>query len=119
MRDVQRMLRADGRWTGGRVPFGKRAVCRCHELATRPDTRNCQGWELRLHESNAALLRDAARRVVQGRRPVSSAGRYWCPGEESDPCEVQPLLANKMRINPLIFPAGTGALNLPDARQDD
>ena len=67
MKSVQRDLHAAGRWTGGRVPFGKRAICLCHGLEICPDLKNCQGWELDTHEANARLLRDVAPKVIAGK----------------------------------------------------
>ena len=67
MKSVQRDLHAAGRWTGGRVPFGKRAICLCHGREICPDLKNCQGWELDTHEANAGLLRDVAPKVIAGK----------------------------------------------------
>jgi DNA invertase Pin-like site-specific DNA recombinase len=67
MRDVQRDLHADGRWTGGRPPYGKRAVCRCHELETCPDLKDCTGWELRIHDAHQQILTLVAKNVTAGR----------------------------------------------------
>jgi hypothetical protein len=67
MRDVHRELQAAGRWTGGRVPYGKRAVCRCHKQETCPDLKNCTGWELRIHQGHQEILARVAERVKDGR----------------------------------------------------
>jgi DNA invertase Pin-like site-specific DNA recombinase len=67
MRDVQRDLHAGGRWTGGRPPYGMRAICRCHSLGTCPDLKQCTGWELCLHEARQQTLAAAAESVKAGR----------------------------------------------------
>ena len=62
-------LAKEGRWRGGRVPYGFHPVCICHDkpqcLAIYPDKP--KGWKLTPDERGTApVAREAARRVIAG-----------------------------------------------------
>lgn len=91
VRDSQERLRREGRWIGGRVPYGFRAICVCHELARCPNGKDdAKGWKLTPDEKGTAItVREAARRVIAGespnavtadfnrRRVLSADGKLW------------------------------------------
>jgi DNA invertase Pin-like site-specific DNA recombinase len=91
VRSSQEKLAKEGRWAGGRLPYGFRSICVCHELARCPKGKDdCDGWKLIPDEKGTAItVREAARRVIAGesvnavtadfnRRGVLSAeGKLW------------------------------------------
>jgi site-specific DNA recombinase len=91
VRSSQERLTREGRWIGGRLPYGFRAICVCHELGRCPNGKDdAEGWKLIPDEKGTAIpLREAARRVIAGesvnavtadynRRGVLSAdGKLW------------------------------------------
>ena len=93
VRSSQERLAREGRWPGGRLPYGFRAICVCHELARCPNGKDdADGWKLIPDEKGAAItVREAARRVIAGesvnavtvdfnrRRVLSQDGKLWQP----------------------------------------
>ena len=91
VRSSQEKLAREGRWAGGRVPYGFLAICVCHELAKCPKGKDdCDGWKLTPDEKGTAVTaREAARRVIAGesvnavtadfnrRRVLSADGKLW------------------------------------------
>jgi site-specific DNA recombinase len=91
VRSSQERLAREGRWPGGRLPYGFRAICVCHELARCPNGRGyAEGWKLIPDEKGTAIpLWEAARRVIAGesvnavtadfnrRRVLSADGKLW------------------------------------------
>jgi site-specific DNA recombinase len=91
VRSAQDRLRKEGRWPGGRLPYGFRSICVCHELARCPNGKDeADGWKLVPDEKGTAItVRESARRVIAGesvnavtadynRRGVLSAeGKLW------------------------------------------
>jgi site-specific DNA recombinase len=67
VKNTQAKLAQEGRWRGGRVLYGFRPVCICHQLAKCPEGKDCKGWKLTPDEGGTArVLREAARRVIAG-----------------------------------------------------
>jgi site-specific DNA recombinase len=67
VKNSQARLAREGRWRGGRMLYGFRAICICHQLSKCPDGKECQGWKLEPDENGTArVLREAARRVIVG-----------------------------------------------------
>jgi site-specific DNA recombinase len=91
VKSSQDRLAREGRWAGGRVPYGFRAICVCHELARCPNGKDdAEGWKLIPDEKGAAItVREAARRVIAGesvnavtadfnhRGVLSADGKLW------------------------------------------
>jgi site-specific DNA recombinase len=90
VKSTQAKLKKEGRWRGGRMLYGFRAICICHQLADCPDQKHCKGWKLITDENGTAIVaREAARRVIAGesanavvadfnRRGIKSAdGHLW------------------------------------------
>src|SRR5215469_10553582 len=88
VKDTQAKLAKEGRWRGGRLLYGFRPICICHQLAKCPEWKDCKGWKLIPDENGSAVVvREAARRVIAGesanavvadfnRRGVKSADGY-------------------------------------------
>jgi DNA invertase Pin-like site-specific DNA recombinase len=90
---TQAILAGNGHWRGGRVPYGKRAICLCHAREDCPDRgkrgRGPGNWVLDIHQEHAALLRRVAGRVAGGTsvnaavadlnaaRELSADGKSW------------------------------------------
>src|SRR6516164_8485498 len=68
VRSSQERLAREGRWPGGRLPYGFRAICVCHELARCPNGKDdADGLKLIPDEKGTAItVREAARRVIAG-----------------------------------------------------
>jgi site-specific DNA recombinase len=91
VRSSQEALAKQGRWVGGRPPYGFRAICICHELPKCPKGKDdCDGWKLTTDEKGTAIVvREAARRVIAGESPnavtadfnrrgvLSADGKLW------------------------------------------
>ena len=91
VRSSQERLAREGRWPGGRLPYGFRAICICHELPKCPKGKeDCDGWKLTPDEKGTAVtVREAARRVIAGesvnavtadfnrRGALSAEGKLW------------------------------------------
>ena len=104
-------LAKEGRWRGGRIPFGFHAICICHDkaqcLAIHPDKP--RGWKLTPDERGTApVVREAARRVIAGesvhavmvdfnKRGVPSAdGGLW------QSAVLRKILANAALVNGIL-----------------
>lgn len=106
VKDAQAKLAKMGRWRGGRVPFGARPVCVCHDRANCP-SKKAEGWKLVADTGSAKYghCRDSVKRVTAGQSvnsviaDLNRRGIYATDGKPWHASTMWQLLRNRVLLD--------------------